>query len=300
MTKLDSNNIHQPQTKLPFDQRVAAVREVAKQVRINVLDEGEAQGEGYVGQAMGAADIWSAVYIDQLRYNPNDPDWIDRDYFLMSVGHYALGLYAILAEAGYFPRAELASYAADDSMLPMSEMKTYTPGVEISGGSLGHGLGIAVGLAMGLRHQNRTAQRVFCMFSDGELDEGSTWEAAMEANKWQLGNLIAIADLNGLQADGRTADVLPNEPQQDRWAAFGWDVQRVDGNDVPALLRALDNAVSAASAHGKPHIILCDTKLGKAAPMLENREKLHFMKIKPDEWEPARQQVLATYAAEEN
>ena len=147
---------------------------------------GEAQGQGYVGQALGAADMLAAVYADQLRFRADDPHWEGRDRFLLSTGHYAIGLYAALAEAGIIPVEELDTYGSDDSRLPMSGMATYTPGMEISGGSLGHGLTVAVGMALGLRYQGRPS-RVFNFLSDGELDEGSTWEAAMGANHHRLG-----------------------------------------------------------------------------------------------------------------
>lgn len=281
--------------------RVKELTDAAYRVRMGVLDEGEAQGEGYVGQALGAADIMAALYGDAMRYQPGDPDWEDRDRLLMSVGHYALLLYAGLAEAGVIPFDELGTYAADDSRLPMSAMSTYTPGVEISGGSLGHGLGLGVGTALGLRHQGKTDQKVFVLSSDGELDEGSTWEAAMSASNWQTGNLIALVDMNGMQADGRTADVLSIDTasqakaQEHRWESFGWHAQRVDGNDLEALLTALDAATDEASAQGRPHIIICDTKLGKGVPMLESREKLHFMKIAAEEWPVCKQQLTDGY-----
>ncbi len=289
---------HEPARELPLADRVARLRAAAYQIRLNVLDEGEAQGEGYVGQALGIADVLAAIYIDQLRYRPLDPDWAERDRFLLSIGHYGLAIYAALAEAGVIPREELATYAADGSRLPMSAMCTYTPGVEISGGSLGHGLGLGVGQALGLRHQGKDP-KVVVLFGDGEINEGSTWEAAMSASHWQLGNLIALIDMNGLQADGKTAEIMANEPQEERWASFGWHTQRADGNDPAALIRAFDEAVAQSSPTGKPHMIICDTKLGKGVPRLESREKLHFMKIDAQEWEPCRVELTAGYNAEE-
>jgi transketolase len=291
--------IQQPQRDQALADRVRAVRDAAYQIRLNVLEEGEAQGEGYVGQALGIADVLAVVYRDQLRYQPADTEWAGRDRFLLSIGHYGLAIYAALAEAGVIPREELATYAADGSRLPMSAMCTYTPGVEISGGSLGHGLGLGVGQALGLRHQGHTEQKVFVMFGDGELNEGSTWEAAMSAAHWQLGNLVAVIDMNGLQADGPTASVLGNDLQEERWRSFGWHTQRVDGNDPEALIQAFDEAAEQASATGAPHMIICDTKLGKGVPRLESREKLHFMKIAADEWEPCRVELTAGYQAEE-
>lgn len=281
-----------------LDVRVKSAQEAAYQIRMGVLEQGEAQGEGYVGQALGAADLLAVAYTDQMRLDPADPDWPERDRFLLSIGHYALALYSALAEVGTIPREELTTYAADGSRLPMSAMSTYTPGMEISGGSLGHGLGVAVGTALGLRHQGLTEPVVFNLLSDGELDEGSTWEAAMSASHFQLGNLIALVDMNGMQADGRTEEVLRNEPQEERWRAFGWEAQRVDGNDVEALIRAFDTIAAEASATGRPHVIICDTVLGKGVPMLENREKLHFMKIAEEEWSLCKEQLTAGHTGQ--
>ncbi|OBB12870.1 transketolase [Mycolicibacterium setense] len=268
--------------------RAAKVRDAAYRMRHHVLNMGEAQGQGYVGQALGAADMLAAVYADQLRYRADDPHWDGRDRFLLSTGHYAIGLYAALAEAGIVDVAELDTYGSDESRLPMSGMASYTPGMEISGGSLGHGLTVAVGMALGLRYQGNSA-RVINFLSDGELDEGSTWEAAMGASHHRLGNLIAMVDINALQADGPTAGVLRTEPVADKWAACGWHVQRVDGNDVDELLRAFDNVDSAGAE--QPSVILCDTKVGRGVPLLETREKAHFMRIDADEWQICRDQL---------
>jgi transketolase len=269
--------------------RAAKVRDAAYRMRHHVLNMGEAQGQGYVGQALGAADMLATVYADQLRFRADDPHWDGRDRFLLSTGHYAIGLYAALAEAGIVDVAELDTYGSDESRLPMSGMASYTPGMEISGGSLGHGLPVAVGMALGLRHQGNGA-RVLNFLSDGELDEGSTWEAAMGASHHGLTNLTAMVDINALQADGPTAGVLRTEPVPDKWAACGWHVQRVDGNDVQALLDAFDRISTEA-----PSVILCDTKVGKGVPLLETREKAHFMRIDADEWQICRDQLTAGY-----
>jgi transketolase len=268
--------------------RVETVADAAYRMRHHALNMGEAQGQGYVGQALGAADMLAAVYADQLRYRADDPHWDERDRFLLSTGHYAIGLYAALAEAGIIDVAELDSYGSDGSRLPMSGMASYTPGMEISGGSLGHGLTVAVGMALGLRHQG-SSSRIINFLSDGELDEGSTWEAAMGASHHQLGNLIAMVDINALQADGPTVGVLRTEPVADKWTACGWHTQRVDGNDVVALLGAFDNVRSESV--GVPAVILCDTRIGRGVPLLENREKAHFMRIDADEWQVCRDQL---------
>jgi transketolase len=268
-------------------QKVAAA---AYRMRQHVLNMGEAQGQGYVGQALGAADILASVYVDQLRYRADDPEWAGRDRFLLSTGHYAIGLYAALAEAGIIDVDELDTYGSDDSRLPMSGMASYTTGMEISGGSLGHGLSVAVGMAIGLRHQG-SSSRVFNFLSDGELDEGSTWEAAIGASHHRLGYLTAMVDINALQADGPTAGVLRTEPVADKWAACGWFVQRVDGNNVDELLAAFDAVADHAEATGAPSIILCDTKIGRGVPLLETRDKAHFMRIDADEWQVCRVQL---------
>lgn len=280
--------------------RRTRVAKAAYDIRMGVLEQGEAQGEGYVGQALGIADVLATAYCDKLRFRADDPEWEDRDRFLLSIGHYALALYSALAAGGIIPREELLSYAADGSRLPMSGMKTYTPGMEISGGSLGHGLGQAVGMALGLRLQGRTDQLVYNLLSDGELNEGSTWEAAMSASHFKLGNVVAIVDLNGLQADGRTDLILGGDPQHERWAAFGWRVQRIDGNDLDAVIAAFDSVTDHAAAEGQPQVILCDTRLAKGVPVLEQKDKLHFLRVAAEEWPVAKQQLTAGYESQEN
>lgn len=270
--------------------RIEAVGDAAYRIRRNALRMGEVQGQGYVGQALGAADILAALYTDQLDYRAEDPEWDGRDRFLLSTGHYAIGLYAALAEAGIVPVEELETYGSDDSRLPMSGMSTYTPGMEISGGSLGHGLTIAVGYALGLRARGNPA-RIVNFLSDGELDEGSTWEAAMGAAHHRLGRLTAVVDINALQADGPTAGVLRTEPVAEKWAACGWRVQRVDGNDVAALLEAFDAVAAEADDQGAPAVVLCDTKVGRGVPLLEEREKAHFMRIEEHEWAICQEQL---------
>ena len=279
-----------PPSSSDFAARVVKVEAAAYRARHYALNMGEVQGQGYVGQALGSADMFAAVYTDQLRFRPEEPHWVERDRFLLSTGHYAIGHYAALAEAGLVPVDELDTYGSDDSRLPMSGMASYTPGMEISGGSLGHGLTVAVGITLGLRLQGSSA-RIFNFLSDGELDEGSTWEAAMGAHHHRLGNLTALVDMNALQADGATKTVLSIEPAEEKWASFGWYTQRVDGNSAEALLAALDNIADRAGATGEPSVVLCDTKVGKGVPLLEQREKAHFMRIEEHEWQICRDQL---------
>lgn len=278
--------------------RAERVRAAAYRMRHHVLDMGEVQGQGYVGQALGVADILAAVYVDQLRFRADAPHWPERDRFLLSTGHYAIALYAALAEAGIIPVDELETYGSDGSRLPMSGMASYTPGMEISGGSLGHGLTVAVGMALGTRLRGEQP-RIVNFLSDGELDEGSTWEAAMGAAHHRLGRILAIVDMNALQADGPTKGVLGVEPAEEKWAAAGWFTQRVDGNDVPALLRAFDAAAQRSQPVGEPAVILCDTRIGRGVPLLETREKAHFMRIEEHEWQLCREQLTANHPGEQ-
>ncbi|MDY1048889.1 MULTISPECIES: transketolase [Pseudomonas] len=253
----------------------------ALNIRRHALRMGQVQGQGYVGQALGAADLLAVAYFHALNYKPHDPEWEQRDRFYLSIGHYAIALYAALIEADIIPLDELETYGSDDSRLPMSGMATYTPGMEITGGSLGQGLGIAVGACLGLKRKGSDSF-VYNLLSDGELNEGSTWEAVMSASHWKLDNLIAIVDVNNQQADGRSSEVLAFEPIVDRWQAFGWFTQRVDGNDLDALVKAFD----AARSHGgtQPRVIICDTRMGRGVPFLETREKAHFIRVDEHEW----------------
>lgn len=263
----------------------------AHRIRRLAVRMGEVQGQGYVGQALGYADVLAVAYGHAMTLQPQDPTWEGRDRFLLSHGHYAIAHYAALIEAGVLAEDELETYGSDDSRLPMSGMASYTPGMEISGGSLGQGLAIGVGMALALKHKRNPAF-VYNSMSDGELDEGSTWEAAMGAAHHRLDNLICLVDINNQQADGPSRAVLGFEPLADKWTAFGWHVQRVDGNDLPAVVRAFDTA--RAYTEPKPRVILFDTLMGKGVPFLEQREKNHFIRVDPPEWQQALQILDAT------
>jgi transketolase len=277
-----------------MEANATSLSERAYRIRRYALRMGEVQGQGYIGQALGMADILAVAYGHALNFRPDDPEWEGRDRFLLSHGHYAIAFYAALIEAGIIPEDELETYGCDDSRLPMSGMASYTPGMEISGGSLGQGLIIAVGMALGLRQKKNPAFVYNCM-SDGELDEGSTWEAAMSASHFGLSNLITLVDVNNQQADGQSTKVLGFEPLVDKWEAFGWHVQRINGNDLGAVVAAFDAARALPEA--KPRVILFDTKMGKGVPFLEAREKNHFMQVAAAEWQHAIELLDAAHAA---
>lgn len=263
---------------------LSALRERAYRIRRHALRMGEVQGQGYIGQALGWADVLAVAYGHAMNYKPEDPTWEGRDRFLLSHGHYAIAFYAALIEAKIIPEDELETYGSDDSRLPMSGMASYTPGMEMSGGSLGQGLAIGVGMALGLRLKGSKAF-VYNSMSDGELDEGSTWEAAMGAAHHKLSNLICLVDINNQQADGPSGKVLGFEPLADKWLAFGWHVQRVNGNDLTAVMKAFDGARNLSG--DKPRVILFDTLMGKGVRFLEERDKNHFIRVDPPEWQQA-------------
>lgn len=270
----------------PGDNLPLALR--ASNIRRHALRMGEVQGQGYIAQALGIADLLAVAYFHAMRYRPEDPGWEGRDRFYLSIGHYAIALYAALIEAGILPEEEIETYGCDDSRLPMSGMAACTPGMEITGGSLGHGLPIAVGACLGLRRKGSDSF-VFTLLSDGELDEGATWEAVMSAGSWKLRNLIGLVDVNNMQADGPSTEVMNFEPLVPKFEAFGWHVQRVDGNDLEALVSAFDTARGAC--FDGPRVIICDTRMAKGVDFLEARERNHFLRVEPHEWAEALAQI---------
>lgn len=245
-------------------------------LRRRMLKMAADKGEGYIAQGLGVADILSTVYFRELRFDPAHLDAADRDRFILSTGHYSIALYAVLAELGVLSDQDLASYALNGSALPMSTFDE-TPGVEITSGSLGHGLGQGVGMALGLRLDGLDA-KVIVETSDGELQEGATWEAAMAGANFELDNLWAIVDCNGIQADGPM--VINIEPVLDKWLAFGWNAVEVDGNDISALLAAFDELRGTRG----PKAVVARTTPGCGVPTLVARERAHFVRVADDEW----------------
>jgi len=256
----------------------AALRRHAKNMRRHMLTMARGPGQGYVGQGLGFADTLAALYFHEMHWDPKNLTAEGRDRFVLSTGHYSIALWAVLAEAGVFPLSELKTYGADDSRLAMSTIDT-TPGVEMIGGSLGHGLGQAIGMALGERLRESSA-RIFCELSDGELQEGSTWEAAMAASHFKLENLVALIDCNGIQADG--AIVLDMEPVAEKWRAFGWETREIDGNRMEEVVAAL---AGARECKQRPQAIVLRTKPGYGVPSLVTREKSHFIRVDPSEWD---------------
>jgi transketolase len=262
----------------PAEADIGALKARATTLRRHMLTMARGQGAGYIGQGLGIADALTALYFHELRYDPDNLGWADRDRFLLSTGHYSIALWAALAEAGIIPIDELVTYGADHSRLEMSTLDT-TPGVEVIGGSLGHGLGQGVGQALGLR-LDRSEARVFVELSDGEMQEGSTWEAAMSASHFQLDGLVALVDCNGIQADGPV--VLDMEPVADKWRSFGWETFEIDGNDMHAVVATL---ASARQRNRKPKAIVLRTLPGKGVRRIEQSEKSHFFRVDVSQWD---------------
>ncbi|MCD7896859.1 MAG: transketolase [Planctomycetaceae bacterium] len=224
---------------------------------------------GHTGGALSSADILTALYYDTLRVDPANPEWDGRDYFVMSKGHSVEGLFCILADRGFIDRAELDTFCRFGTRL-IDHPNNKVPGIEMNTGALGHGLPIATGMAKGLKMSGKT-NRVFTIMGDGELAEGSIWEAAMAASHYKLDNLTAIIDRNHLQISGDTENVMAQEPLADRWRAFGWHVVELDGNDMDALVAEFHQE----PVIGKPRMIIAHTVKGKGVKEMENIAKWH-------------------------
>jgi transketolase len=245
--------------------------ERARQLRSLVVRMLKGARRGHVGSAFSAIDVLRVLYDDVLRFEPKDPKWPGRDRCILSKGHGCLALYALLADKGYFPLAELDRVCAADSILGGHPDANKVPGVEASTGALGHGLSIGLGMALHLR-MARSDSRVFVILGDGECGEGSVWEAAMCAGKHRLGNFTAIVDYNKHQAYGSTKEVQDLEPFADKWEAFGFAVREVDGHDVNELR---DVFASLPLDANKPTAIIAHTIKGKGAAFAENNMKWH-------------------------
>jgi transketolase len=226
---------------------------------------------GHPGGSLSSTDIITALYFHKLRHDPKNPQWPDRDRFVLSKGHGCPALYAALAEAGYFDAAELQRLRKFDSMLQGHPCATKTPGIEVSTGSLGHGLAIANGMALAGKIDNKT-YRVYALLGDGECDEGEIWEAAMAAKHYKLDNLVAIVDRNKIQLDGPTETIMSVEPLVDKWKGFGWNVIEIDGHDFGQILGALDKA---ETAKGRPTVIIANTVKGKGVSFMEGKAEYH-------------------------
>jgi transketolase len=241
-------------------------------IRKSVIEMLAEAGSGHLGGSLGLADIFSVLYFSEMKHDSSNPIWEERDRLILSIGHVAPVLYASLAHAGYFDINELFTLRKINSRLQGHPGKDKgLPGLECSTGSLGQGLSIAAGIALGLK-LNNSKSRVFCICGDGELQEGSIWEAAMTASHYKLDNLICIVDRNGLQIDGKTSEVMEIDPLQEKWQAFGWIVENCNGNNIVDILNTFDKI---RTLKGKPVVIIAKTIMGKGIKSVENDYKWH-------------------------
>jgi transketolase len=255
----------------------------ANKIRRNVWRALKAAGSGHAGGSLSAAETLAVLYFHKMNIRPNEPEWPDRDRFVLSKGHAALALYATLHLTGRLSREQLEGYCGDATLLgthPESEL----PGVDFSSGSLGHGLSIAAGAALAARMQG-SGRRAFVLVSDAECNEGSLWEAVMFAAHHRLGNLTAIVDANAQQALGYTREVLDLEPLADRFEAFGWEAVEVDGHDVDALATELERT------SGRPRVVVARTTFGKGVSYMEGLVKWHYWPMSDADYERALAEV---------
>jgi transketolase len=244
---------------------------VCKRLRRDIVTMIGKAGSGHPGGSLSAVEIVVTLYWRILRHKPADPAWSGRDRFILSKGHAAPVLYAALAECGYFPKSELDTLRKIDSRLQGHADRTATPGVEMSSGSLGQGLSFSVGAALAGKLDNQP-WRVYALLSDGECDEGQTWEAAMSAAMFKADNLIAIVDNNGIQLSGFNRDVMNLDPLNKKWDAFGWHVIEIDGHDLKQVYDAL---TKAPETKGQPTVIIAHTVKGKGVSFMENNVDFH-------------------------
>ena len=257
------------------------IRQKAKEIRTLILQSLHAAGSGHLGGSLGMADVFATLYFSVLKHDPKNHECLNRDRLILSNGHIAPVLYASLAAAGYFPKEEMLTLRKIGSRLQGHPGKSHgLPGIEISSGSLGQGLSVCVGMALAAQ-LNQQKNRFYCLMGDGELQEGSIWEAAMSASHHRLANISAVVDRNFLQIDGPTESVMAIEPLSDKWKAFGWNVLQCNGHHVPELLHAFEQAKHSSA----PSLIIANTIMGKGIPAIENNCLWHGKVPNDDEFQ---------------
>lgn len=255
-----------------MDKSISNLQHISKQLRKDVILSLTEASSGHLGGSLGLADIFTTLYFNILEHNPAEPNWSDRDPLILSIGHVAPILYTTLAHVGYFPKEELLSLRKLNSRLQGHPGRDHgLPGIELSAGSLGQGLSVSVGMALSAK-MDKKSHHIYTILGDGELQEGSVWEAAMSAAHHKLNNLIAIVDRNGVQIDGKTSDVMEIEPLTDKWKSFGWNVLHCDGHNFEELIATLEKAKEKKNA---PTVIIAKTKMGKGISEIEDDYRWH-------------------------
>jgi transketolase len=262
-------------------------QDLAKRVRLHALKMTSRGGSSHIGSVLSMVDILAVLYGRILKYNVSEPSWDLRDRFILSKGHAGAGVYATLAECGFFPTEKLTTHYQDGSDLSGHVSHKGIPGVELSTGSLGHGLSVATGMALAAKLDQKPF-RAFCLLSDGEMGEGSNWEPIMFAAHHKIDNLVAIIDYNKIQSLKLVSDTLALEPFSDKWTAFGWNVIEVDGHDHEALFTAFSNVPAVV---GKPTVVICHTTKGKGVSFMENSVLWHYRTARGEEFDNALKEL---------
>ena len=270
---------------LTFDARVDRLNRIAKELRIHVLDMVYTAQSGHIGGSFSAADFVAALYFDLMNIDPATPNWDDRDRFVLSKGHVCPIWYASLALCGFFPIEELKTLRKNNSRLQGHPIATYLPGLDASAGSLGIGFAQAVGIAMDGILMKKKNYKVYAVLGDGEINEGIIWESALAAAKYKLDNLVAIVDINNLQLDGTIAEVMPTEPIDAKFRAFGFDVLTMNGHDMADILNTLSKAKN--TRNGKPICVLAHTVKGKGVSFMEHSLDWHGKAPNDEQYEKA-------------
>jgi transketolase len=272
---------------------IRTIQQAAYQLRRDVIDLVFHGGSGHPGGALSCADIVATLYWHVMRVDPADPEWPDRDRLVLSKGHAVPILYAALGERGFFERSHFTTLRQIDSILQGHPCMNKTPGLDMSTGSLGQGLAVGLGMALGARLAKQDFH-TYVLLSDGELQEGMIWEAALAAAHYGVGNLTAIVDRNHLQVDGLTEEVMGIDPLDAKWDAFGWRVIQLDGHDIGALVDAFDN--HDLTADPQPRVLLCDTVKGKGVSFMEHVMEWHAQPIDVDQRAIALRDLEERYA----
>jgi len=259
----------------------------ALKIRRHILRLIRAGEAGHVGGALSSVEIVTALYFNIMKNDPANPRWPGRDRFVLSAGHKCLVLYAALAERGYFDLSVLDTYGALDSPVPGHPNMHKLPGVETNTGALGHGLSIAAGMALGLR-MDKSDSKVYVLMGDGELAEGSNWEAAAAASMHKIDNILVFVDRNHLQISGPTTEVMSYEPLEERWRSFGWSVRTIDGHNLESII---SNAKDIPFEKGKPSVIIADTIKSKGLSFAERKVNYHYWKATPEEMKQAEKDL---------
>ena len=265
--------------------------QLAYKIRRHALEMTNRGGTSHIGSILSMADFVAVLYADVLNYDPANPKWDGRDRVLLSKGHAGAGMYAALAESGFFPVEELINHCQNGSRFSGHVSHKGVPGVEASTGSLGQGLPMAMGMAMAAKLDGKK-HNVFCIVGDGECDEGAVWETALIAHQYKLDNLIVTVDYNKFQSLATVEDTIALEPFTDKWASFGWHVIRVDGHDHDALTAAYAEA-KGAMGKGKPVVVIADTVKGKGVSFMENTVLWHYRTARGEEFDAAMQELEA-------